>query len=303
MELPLGYANVEELRIELNSECNLRCEHCYTDKKRENVVGAAVVGDVSRSIRTLKRVSITGGEPLLDIDKLAEISEKAWMRGLLVRVNTNGVLLSDKHIARLRAAGVHELQISLSSADADNFNTFVKANVFDRVLEGMRRAVAANFYVTVRYSLANSNARYLVETYRLVAGIGVQEFKVRAVVMAVGLEGYAQTEQALIDRARNELEQAYRETRLRYKFSDPKELSTGVHANDRCGCGVSSLYLSGDGDFYSCQFLREDARSRLGKVDYSQPDLGVGAALASETNQRFLKRSTNCCTSDGSEGV
>jgi MoaA/NifB/PqqE/SkfB family radical SAM enzyme len=110
--------------LNLTRRCNLRCAHCYLDAGTRG----AGVGDELRTdevLALLERIAalsretmvvLTGGEPLLrpDVEGLAR---RAADRGLMVVVGTNGMLLDDRRVAALQAAGVRAVGISLDSLD------------------------------------------------------------------------------------------------------------------------------------------------------------------------------------------
>jgi MoaA/NifB/PqqE/SkfB family radical SAM enzyme len=83
-------------------------------------------------------VHFSGGEPLLRKD-IFDLVSYARGLGLQTRVNTNGMLLNEENVKRLKAAGLTECGVSLDSADPAVHNTFRGTeNLHDQALQGIR---------------------------------------------------------------------------------------------------------------------------------------------------------------------
>jgi len=73
--------------------CNLRCPYCDTKWAQAGDVGEEVsVGELVSEVEEVgvKKVTITGGEPLLQWDELKELVLTLIHRGYMVTVETNG---------------------------------------------------------------------------------------------------------------------------------------------------------------------------------------------------------------------
>src|SRR5437870_11987931 len=131
---------LREVRIEVNSPCNFSCVHCYTDKRRTPLDEdhfARLIQEAAH--RGVKSMSLTGGEPLLALERSLRLIRCGAESGLRVRLNTNGFLLNAEVISRLRSSGLDEAQISLNSADPDDFEDFVRRKgAFAAVIAGIR---------------------------------------------------------------------------------------------------------------------------------------------------------------------
>ena len=120
---------LHELDLYVTMRCNLTCEFCnvrageynHRDLPLERIVSlideAADLG--------LQECHLLGGEPLLRKD-LDEIIAHAVSRGLHTRIITNGILLDDRRLDRLLAAGLHEVMVSVDGM-ADNHNRLRQA--------------------------------------------------------------------------------------------------------------------------------------------------------------------------------
>jgi cyclic pyranopterin phosphate synthase len=110
-------------------------EKMLTDEEIVRVVRAAVsLG--------LVHYRLTGGEPLVrqGIDELAEMIHQ--VRGVhSLTMTTNGVLLAD-HAQRLRKAGITGINVSLDTADREEYRKLTGVDAFEQVTEGITCAQA-----------------------------------------------------------------------------------------------------------------------------------------------------------------
>ncbi|MDO9355182.1 MAG: GTP 3',8-cyclase MoaA [Solirubrobacteraceae bacterium] len=136
-----------DIRISLTDRCNLRCEYCMPAEglpwqPREEHLTADEIIRISRVLVGLgiRTIRLTGGEPLLRKD-LPEIIAALHAIPELedVALTTNGVLL-ERQAAAIAAAGGARLNVSLDSADPEEFKAITRRDDLDRVLAGLVEA-------------------------------------------------------------------------------------------------------------------------------------------------------------------
>lgn len=95
---------------------------------------------VSRRVG-IKRVKITGGEPLLRHDVFEIISKLSKLKGINeVSLVTNGVLLDQDTCDRLKHAGLKRINISLDTLDSQAYFDITRNNLLTKVLDGINHA-------------------------------------------------------------------------------------------------------------------------------------------------------------------
>ena len=112
---------------ECTLRCNLRCAHCGSSCTPHSPVRELTTAEVKGILETIAEdfdtsrifVSITGGEPLLRKD-LFEVVEYMTELGLRSCIVTNGTLLDDAAAARLVAAGMRTVTISLDGLQPEH---------------------------------------------------------------------------------------------------------------------------------------------------------------------------------------
>ena len=145
---------LRDLRISVTDRCNFRCVYCmpravfddsYNFLNRRELLSFEEILRVARLFveRGVKKIRITGGEPLLrkNIERLIEML--ARLDGVEVTLTTNGVLLP-KMARTLKDAGLQRVTVSLDALDDALFRRMNDANYpVAKVLEGIAAAHAA----------------------------------------------------------------------------------------------------------------------------------------------------------------
>ncbi|MDY0011889.1 MAG: GTP 3',8-cyclase MoaA [Rhodocyclaceae bacterium] len=158
-KLPLGDAlgrAMRDLRISVTDRCNFRCVYCMPkavfDQGHQFLPRSALISfeEITRVARLfaalgVRKIRLTGGEPLLRKGIEDLIGMLAGIPGLEITLTTNGALLA-KLAPRLRQAGLHRITVSLDSLDDAVFRRMndVDFPVAD-VLAGITAAEAAGF--------------------------------------------------------------------------------------------------------------------------------------------------------------
>lgn len=269
---PLG-----DLRVSVTDRCNFRCRYCMPRERfgKDHVflprTELLTFEEVTRVVRvlggTLRKVRLTGGEPLLRKDLAQLVAMLAsGVASAPVALTTNGVLLP-QFAESLARAGLTRLTVSLDALDPEVFAAVTDADygVAD-VLAGIDSAAAAGFRqikinCVVRRGLNESEVPKLARHFH---GTGhVLRF---IEYMDVGSTNGWRTEQvvsateivALIDRELP-LESVPREQHTdvasRYLYRDGGGEIGVIASMTQPFCGdCSRLRLSADGQLYTCLF-------------------------------------------------
>jgi cyclic pyranopterin phosphate synthase len=141
----------DNLRISLTDRCNIRCFYCMPEDARDfaplssHLTSDEIVRFVSvaKSLG-IRKVRLTGGEPLLrrDLPALIEALSELCLDELAL--TTNGVLLAQQ-AKTLYDAGLRRLNIHLDSLDRERFRQITRRDDLERVLAGIEQAIATGY--------------------------------------------------------------------------------------------------------------------------------------------------------------
>ena len=144
---------VEYLRVSVTDKCNLRCVYCMPLEglewlKRQDLLSYEEIEQIVRLMAGmgLRRVRITGGEPLVrrDLPDLVKLlSAIPEIEDL--SLSTNAVLLAAQADA-LRSAGIQRLNVSLDSLRPDRVDAIARRpGSFPKIMEGLDAAERTGF--------------------------------------------------------------------------------------------------------------------------------------------------------------
>lgn len=285
----------QEIDICLSNQCNLRCRYCYSGNlDRSRVlrltlprIKAGVLAYLRAAGRRAEKISLSGGEPLLDKPLLAGLLP--WLRRaagprLEIECFSNGLLLDRKTAELFRDSRVH-LKISLDGAPASQDLNRVDAGgggSAARVVRniralppGLRRSLGLSSTVT------RATAPRLSENLKFLASLGAGDLGLSFAVQ----ERWSRSDLAALRRElkaaaaflKGPGKKAFRDApRFSYKLMKPGK------AWLESFCGQGEVSLGPDGNFYPCSMLsasraaQEPAlRARYAAGDWrTGPDFG-----------------------------
>jgi GTP 3',8-cyclase len=142
---------VDYLRISITDRCDFRCVYCMAEEMtflpRDQILSLEEIYVIAQTFVELgvKKIRITGGEPLVRKDALSLLASIGQLEGLHELVlTTNGSQL-EIMAATLKAAGVKRINISLDSLNPEKFKRLTRTGDLQQVLHGIYAAKTAKF--------------------------------------------------------------------------------------------------------------------------------------------------------------
>jgi cyclic pyranopterin phosphate synthase len=292
---------MHDLRISVMDRCNFRCPYCmpketFHDRYRflrsserldfEEIVRVARAG----AALGVRKIRLTGGEPLLRADLAELVGELTMVEGIEdLALTTNGILLA-QHAAELKGNGLRRVTVSLDSLDPGVFARMSGGfGGLEHVLDGIAAALETGLSpvkvnAVVRRGLNDHTVLGLLEHFRGTPVI------VRLIeYMDVGNRNAWRTEDVVPSaellesiRARwpvTALPGSYRgEVAERYRYDDGAGELGFISSVSAPFCGdCTRARLSSEGVFYTCLFATDgtDLRGalRAGATDDELTDL------------------------------
>lgn len=154
---------IDEIRFNLTSQCNIRCEYCYVDFKNDkldfslakNIVDYLVLKEWNEKI-----ISFFGGEPMLEFENLKNIVEYAKKKfeeknkQISFKIATNFLLMNEEKMDFLRENNF-EIHISMNG-NIEN-NNKMRDNSTERLLKNFEKFLSFEERKNIVILLAFSN--------------------------------------------------------------------------------------------------------------------------------------------------
>lgn len=277
----------DELRFAITRQCNGRCRHCYNmsgkDTDRLNTRDIVrILKDVHKRNPLLDRITLTGGEPLNEKDRILKIAHCARELNIRVRLVTRGWELDEKLCCEFKKSGVTRIQIGLDSSGKMNYtdkeqvqwdtcHSWLRDDKqgFQKTVEAIKIAINTGLNVSIRYSACKSNLDDICNTYHMVAALGVSKFKFRLLFpdgrakkslleeLITG-ENLAKAQYNLILATANNKTEVEITQPCIYKLPNRMEKDKNSNSynsfKQACSCGTVAAYIDSNGDVKYCLF-------------------------------------------------
>ncbi len=143
---------INYLRISITDRCNLRCQYCMPEEgiktlRHEDILNFDEIVDfVEVGVEMgIRKVRLTGGEPLVRRGVVDLVRMIAGIKGISdLSMTTNGVLLAN-FAQPLRDAGLHRINVSLDTLNAETYKEITRGGNINDVLKGLQIAKKVGF--------------------------------------------------------------------------------------------------------------------------------------------------------------
>jgi sulfatase maturation enzyme AslB (radical SAM superfamily) len=146
----------------------MNCKYCYSKseyKTRVNAIKKSIKQILERY--NIKKVTITGGEPLIEYDFVKELIKDFKKRRIGAGIITNGSLLDQTRIEELRQLGA-KVRISI-----DGFSANCGKRPSQRLVELIRKNT--NFLGEVSKVITKENVRFLYKDFLYITSLGFRD--------------------------------------------------------------------------------------------------------------------------------
>jgi len=138
---------INYLRISVTDRCNLRCIYCMPPEGIPSIPHADILRfeEIARIVRIaaemgITKIRLTGGEPLVRRDIHHLVAMLTNTPGLVdIAMTTNGTLLA-RYAAKLKAAGLHRVNVSLDTLQPARYRTITRLGNLSDALAGIKAA-------------------------------------------------------------------------------------------------------------------------------------------------------------------
>lgn len=243
---------------ELTYRCNERCTHCYLDVLPANRAdpGELTTDEGLRLLDELHELgalnlTLSGGEPLLRRD-FFPLAERARTLGFVLRIFTNGLLITPALADRLAALHPYAVEVSIYGADAATHDAITRRpGSFARTTGALNLLAARRVRTVLKVPLMHENIRQFWQIRQLAADLGARfRFDLTLIPKLSGDPAPLRHRLTYAD-----LLWFYRQT-LTPGHSGGRALAPGCRT---CNIGVSALVIDPHGAVYPCLETRRCA--------------------------------------------
>ena len=279
---------LQDLRISVIDRCNFRCTYCmpaeifgsdYAFLKDEFLLTFDEIERLAKLFVNIgvRKIRITGGEPLLRKDLTKLIARLVKIDGLIdIGLTTNAVHLT-KQAKALKEAGLHRVNVSLDAIDDDIFKNINGRNINTKpVIKGIIAAKEAGLEVKVNMVVKkgmNDHQVLPMAAYFKEQGITLRFIEFMDVGSTNGWNfDQVVTKRELIEviHKMDPLEPAeahyFGEVAKRYRYVGTNvEVGFITSVSESFCVSCTRARISADGKFYTCLFATEglDVRELL----------------------------------------
>lgn len=248
-------------QIELTSQCNERCLHCYIPHElKDGYIESDLFYNVLDQLEGLKTWSITlsGGEPMLH-PQFKEFLYETKKRGFYVNVLSNLTLLDDEIINIMSEGNKSSVQVSLYSMNPKNHDKITQLNgSHAKTVASIRRLIDADVPIQISCPTMKENKNDFGEVLRW-----AHKHKIRATtdysIMAEYNNDTSNLSHRLDPEECEEVIQDILNWDIDYQnqvLSSNFEQQAQEYSNDLdaalCGVGISTCCMVSNGSVYPC---------------------------------------------------
>ena len=172
-----------DLFWECTLTCNAKCKHCGSSAEKKKYDGELKTDEIKAAFKQIANdmdaskilINVTGGEPLTRSD-LCEVMEYASKDlGYHWGMTTNGILLNDENIEKLKKANMETVSISIDGLKETHDRFRGVPGSYEIILNNIKKLKEANFvkHIQVTTVFHKENINQLDKLYEVMLGLGL----------------------------------------------------------------------------------------------------------------------------------
>ncbi|HUU18495.1 MAG TPA: radical SAM protein [Sedimentisphaerales bacterium] len=272
---------LEHIDIEVNHSCNLACRHCSARAAKGRLpeeLNATEIQEVLSGAKKLglRKVGLTGGEPLVDVPKLGAIARFCIDElDVPIHMHTNGTMVTEdmcRHDGVLALFEAVSVTFLGGDAETHDYMTKVKGS-FEKALQGAKVIAKAGLPLTCYYIPTHGTCKGYKDLTPKLRDIGVK--RIRAMALAPSGRArpiYGETA-PLADEMREfekDLLEAGSKFEIHIEAGNCTRLSmphlTVLNGHERCMSGINRVHINSKGDVFPCTAASGVKELRLGNL-------------------------------------
>ena len=167
--------HLRDLFWECTLSCNAKCKHCGSSAEKRKYEGELTTEEIKSAFKQIADsmdaskilINVTGGEPLVRQD-LCEVMEYASKElGFHWGMTTNGILLNEKNIAKLKNANMESISVSIDGLQETHDEFRGVPGSYNIIMNNIKKLKEADFvkHLQVTTVFHKKNINQLQELY------------------------------------------------------------------------------------------------------------------------------------------
>ena len=176
-----------DLFWECTLTCNAACKHCGSSAEKRKYEGELTTEEIKNAFKQISEdmdaskilINVTGGEPLVRQD-LCEVMEYATKElGFRWGMTTNGILLTEENIKRLKKANMETVSISIDGLEKTHDEFRGVPGSYKKIMKNVKNLIDANFvkHVQITTVFHKKNIDQIDEMYKEMLKLGLNSWR------------------------------------------------------------------------------------------------------------------------------
>ena len=176
-----------DLFWECTLTCNAKCKHCGSSAEKKQYDGELTTEEIKSAFKQIANdmdaskilINVTGGEPLVRKD-LCEVMEYATNElGFHWGMTTNGILLTEENIEKLRKANMETISISIDGIEETHNKFRGVPNSYQIIINNIKNLKKAGYvkHIQVTTVFHKENINQMKELYQIMLELGLDSWR------------------------------------------------------------------------------------------------------------------------------
>lgn len=176
-----------DLFWECTLTCNAHCKHCGSNAEKRKYEGELTTDEIKSAFKQIANdmdaskilINVTGGEPLVRKD-LCEVMEYATNElGFRWGMTTNGILLNEGNIEKLKKANMETISISIDGLRETHDDFRGVPGSYDIIINNIKKLKEAGYvkHLQVTTVFNKENIKQINELYDVMLGLGLDSWR------------------------------------------------------------------------------------------------------------------------------
>jgi len=246
--------------FELTYRCNEKCRYCYcvVDNNKKELTKEEILNIIDElKAMGVFELTFTGGDPFVRHDSI-DIIQYAYKQGFVIDLFTNGNLISDSDLIKLRACHLRSLSVSIYSDNPEKHDEFttIKGS-FEKSIELLKKAKLIGIPINIKTTVLNFNHTEIDKILKLASNIGA------TVQVSMAISARNNGDLSSKDYDIKSIEEAVEVMKkvgdnIRINSNGESFINTNrenIERVDICGAGRHGLSINPYGEVYPCNSL------------------------------------------------